>query len=253
MATENKLWLPPLSPKDQEKLNHGQHNQRKAIIKETGFSGKTLWDWLQLLAVLAIPLAVVLVTAQLNHDRDISTDQQQQTTLETYLDRMSDMLFTDKLAESKSGDEVRSLARARTLAALQNLNPTRRGILLRFIYESGLILEPQPGDKVQNPIIDLAQADLQGIDLSYTDLRDANLQYTDLRDANLQHTDLTDASLFLANLRGVDLSGAILDQADLGGAYLDGANLSGTQMTNEQLDAAKSLQGATMPDGSTHP
>ncbi len=116
MATENPLWLPPLSPKDQEKLNHDQHNQRKAIIKETGFSGKTLWDWLQL---LIIPLMLAgggfwfslqqsdisaqasnrqhdsdqkIAVANRQNDMQIALDQQRETTLKTYLDDMSDLL-----------------------------------------------------------------------------------------------------------------------------------------------------------------
>jgi len=50
------------------------------------------------------------------------------------------------------------------------------------------------------------------------------------------------------------LSGADwLVEADLDGANLDGANLFGAKFTTKQLDSAKSLKGATMPDGSIHP
>lgn len=41
-------------------------------------------------------------------------DQQRQTTLDTYLDRMSDLLLMDHLAASKPGDQVQALAVART-------------------------------------------------------------------------------------------------------------------------------------------
>ena len=43
-----------------------------------------------------------------------------------------------------------------------------------------------------------------------------------------------------------------LSGADLSGAYLIGADLSGATVTDEQLDAAHALLGATMPDGSKH-
>ena len=33
---------------------------RRGVPEWSGFSGKTLWDWLQLLALLAIPLVVIL-------------------------------------------------------------------------------------------------------------------------------------------------------------------------------------------------
>jgi uncharacterized protein YjbI with pentapeptide repeats len=45
-----------------------------------------------------------------------------------------------------------------------------------------------------------------------------------------------------------DLSGATLNWADLSEADLEDAN----NFTTEQLDKAKSLQSATMPDGSKH-
>ena len=61
------------------------------------------------------------------------------------------------------------------------------------------------------------------------------MRYADLREAQLIET---------------DLSGADLLRADLGYARLDGAK----GVTEEQLkEQAKTLEGATMPDGSKHP
>jgi uncharacterized protein YjbI with pentapeptide repeats len=51
----------------------------------------------------------------------------------------------------------------------------------------------------------------------------------------------------------IDLSNADLSAAALFNTNLSNANLSGAKVTNEQLQQAKSLKGATMPDGSTHP
>lgn len=50
-----------------------------------------------------------------------------------------------------------------------------------------------------------------------------------------------------------DLSKADLTEANLKNADLSEANLSGADITPEQLAQAKSLQGATMPDGKLHP
>ena len=61
-------------------------------------------------------------------------------------------------------------------------------------------------------------------------------------------SDDTIVSLSEAALNYVNLS-----QADLRGANLSEANLDGAVITEEQLKKARSLTGATMPDGSKHP
>ncbi len=134
---------------------------------------------------------------------------------------------------------------------------------------------------------DLQQANLSGSNLAHIDLRDthlagAHLEHANLLGANLEGADLSgaylrEAVLREANLTNVDLSnaeklwargtslrergagltdadlrGANLEGADLSQAFLGGANLQGATVTDEQLASCKSLEGATMPDGSTY-
>jgi uncharacterized protein YjbI with pentapeptide repeats len=73
-------------------------------------------------------------------------------------------------------------------------------------------------------------AGLADADLSNADVRDANLSYIVLRDANLSNTRLSDTNLSNADLSGADLS-------DVYGK------------TAEELEDARSLAGATMPNG----
>jgi uncharacterized protein YjbI with pentapeptide repeats len=80
---------------------------------------------------------------------------------------------------------------------------------------------------------------LTGADLSYATLQSADLSSADLTDADLTNADLTDAVL-----RDTTLSSALLGEADL-----SGADLTNATVTQEQLDKAESLEGATMPDG----
>src|SRR6266704_2896793 len=117
MATQNKPYLPPLSSKEQERLNRFQQNGRKRLIKGTGFAEKALWDWLMLLGVLAIPVAVAFGTllfsqqqtqssqaaSERQHQTDIqiANEQQQEATLQIYLDHISDLLLNHKLLASK--------------------------------------------------------------------------------------------------------------------------------------------------------
>jgi serine/threonine-protein kinase len=116
---------------------------------------------------------------------------------------------------------------------------------------------------------DLTQANLSGAELAETDLekvphpeRCQSLEKADLSGANLRDAKLGGAYLHESDLRDADLTGADLSDAKgrfesgarMSGARLDGADLSGADLTNariteEQLRQAKSLEGATMPNG----
>jgi hypothetical protein len=95
---------------------------------QIGFRGKTLWDWLNLLGVLLVPLMIgagtIWVTNQQalisqdqhKSDQAIALDQQRATTLKTYMDDITQLLLYEGLRESKAEDAaVRVTARAKTL------------------------------------------------------------------------------------------------------------------------------------------
>lgn len=311
MASEQyQRWIESQRERQQRIGHQRERHQQKGSFAWTGFKGKTLWDWLQLLAALAIPVAVAVGTlwftaaqsqasdrasaqqhktdlqiAQQQYQNNIhlANDQQQETALQTYLDRMSDLLLNSNLKVSKPGDEVREVARARTLTLLPQLNGVRKKEVVQFLYEAGLInVGPDPivdlhganlrGADLNN--IDLSDATRNGADLSGADLRGADLSSAVLSGANLSQADLSGASLHYAYLADADLSGAKLNDADLYGAALLNANLVAADLSNadleladlqnadlkeafdvtpEQLNKVLSLQGATMPDGSKHP
>jgi uncharacterized protein YjbI with pentapeptide repeats len=107
----------------------------------------------------------------------------------------------------------------------------------------------------------LSTANLTGADLSGADLSNANAGEVVFKSVNLSDADLSDATLNLSVFNSADLSGADLSGATLPGADLTEANLSGATLTDADLtDArgvaseeleqqAKSLEGATMPNG----
>jgi uncharacterized protein YjbI with pentapeptide repeats len=127
----------------------------------------------------------------------------------------------------------------------------------------------------------LNNASLEDANLSYAALQKAHLNSASLKDANLSHAALQNADLSSAesianlqdpplwflkkqatNLTDANLSHAALQNADLSSAYLSGADLTDADLTDadltdakgwtrEQLSAARSLNGATMPDGET--
>jgi uncharacterized protein YjbI with pentapeptide repeats len=184
----------------------------------------------------------------------------QDATLQAYFDRMSILLLDEGLngaSEGTKGDrEVRALARARTLAALEGLDPAHKRQLMLFLVDASLV-QNAPG---KDPVVSLIGADLEGVDLTYSAPRDAQ-PYASAPVPDLSSADLTYSDLSGANLSGIVMLGTRLVGADLGGANLEGtvlndANLSGANLSGvtgksaEQLDRqSSSLKGAIMPDG----
>ncbi len=274
----------------------------------TGFAERTVWDWMEL---LILPIALTLAALLLNRaegrpereiaaqrdktereiaaqrdktEREIVRDRLREAALQTYLDRMSELMLSTGLGLSggkPSPDQkaARIVARARTLTVLHELDGTRKGMVLRFLHDSDLIVTNEGNSQAVIDLrgADLREADLSGADQSWSDLRKTNLQEAvlsradlrgadlsgaDLRGAVLGGSDLSGADLRGANLSGAILPGAILSGADLSGAFLSGAdvrgvdlswsNLNRASISVEQLAPAKSIKGATMPDGKKH-
>jgi arabinogalactan oligomer / maltooligosaccharide transport system substrate-binding protein len=208
--------------------------------------GKTIWD------VLPIPIAAALIagvfglwqlyinTLQHHQDQLAALDQQRAAVLQTYIGNMQTLLF-DKLITSKPGDEIRQLARVQTLTTLRSLNADRNETVLRFLRDAGLI-------GMQDPVINLSNADLSGadledttlggIDLSGTDLNGADLNGADLNGADLNGADLTGTTLSDAKLRDALLISATITGADLNDADLTGATLSGASLIDAHMDGA---------------
>jgi hypothetical protein len=259
--------------------------------KNTGFETKTLWDWMEL---LVIPLVLALGAFYLQRSeraierkaaedraklaRELANDRQQEAALQAYLDRMADLILKDRLRVIDT-EEVRNVARIRTLTVLRGLDGRRKGIVVLFLYEAGLI--------AGKPIIDLDGADLTGIELTGANLRSVNLSKTNLSKAFMAHVDLTGAIPDNATVTNARLAYAVLRDATLQETYLDGtdlrrsilqkakltkASLVGTLLTyanleeadfslanlrhatveEEQLATVKSLRGTAMPNGTMH-
>ncbi len=259
--TENKPLVPQSTSKDQKGPSRLQQDGRKHLIKGTGFTEKELWDWLMLIGVLAIPIAVAFGTllislqqtqssqqaSEKQHQTDIqiANDQQQEATLQTYLDNMSDLLLNHQLLASKHpGDEVRDVARIWTLTTLRRLDPTRKQVVLKFLYEAGLIGGYYNGSgKRREAIVALNDADLSGVklgvvNLSYVNLSGAILRGADLSQATLNYANLSGATLNDANLSGAELNYTLLSGANLGGATLSSADLSSVDLSGAELSDA---------------
>jgi uncharacterized protein YjbI with pentapeptide repeats len=256
----------------------------------TGFRGKTAWDFLQLLIVPLMLVAIGLVFSlqqdarqqrvedqRADAERELADQRAQDEALQAYLNQMSSLLLERNLREAEAATEVRILARARTLTVLNRLDPSRKTAVVQFLLEAELI---QSVDD-RGPIIRLVGADLGGAgvgtsnvlvrrgNLVRTDLSGANLGMSNLRNANLYATNLSGTNLALANLgnaklwstnlSGANLDSANLSNADLANANLSGANLNSAKLSNANLRRARGVTNeqlekqAWMLEGATMP
>lgn len=270
----------------------GRTSSKKEVFakdrwKWTGFSDKTLWDWVQFATAIALPTLLAILTFQQDQSADKRRDQEQRIAFSNqrhevmtdYLDQMTELILKNKLGQSSSNEQVRSIARARTLNTLRQLDNDgeRRGQLLKFLYETDLIGQCETNQltlesKCQgSSILDLKDAKLdgmtftppvplQGIELAGVSLANANLpkinltsadmREADLEKANLAGAVLTDVQMEDARLVGINLSDAILIRAVLPGSVLNNALLMSADLQEANLSTATlidaNLQGANL-------
>jgi uncharacterized protein YjbI with pentapeptide repeats len=166
--------------------------------------------------------------------------------LQNYLENVSKLLIEQPLRRASPGDNLSTVVRAQTLTVLMGLDPDRKGILLQFLYESGLLHR----DKLAINLIfaNLSKADLResnlresilrGVNLGNANLFAADLSRADLREADLRTSKLGKAVLGNANLFAADLSRADLSEAALLRANLFASNLSRTKLSRAKLNIA---------------
>lgn len=169
-----------------------------------------------------------------NFEELILHDRTQETLLEAYLDRMSELMLEKGLMKSKESSEIRYIARIRTLIVLRRLNDLlrldrkRKAIVINFLYESHLIDNPIS-------IIDMTEANLDNIDLRYGYFPDIKLSGASLIDARLEQISLQNSDLRGVNLSSADLSEGDLDSALLENAFLDEAIFSDASLVSANL------------------
>jgi hypothetical protein len=158
-------------------------------------------------------VGIALEDRRTQEARDLEARRAGEAALQNYFEDVGELLIEKPLRRASPGDNLSTVVRAQTLSVLEGLDPDRKGILLSFLYESGLIYE-------RKLVVRLVAANL----------KDATLSGADLGGANLREANLTEAILFRTYLREADLTDAV-------------------GLTDEQIAAAKSLDDATMPNG----
>ena len=250
-------WFMPQGPRRRPgtpRRPPASYRKIKAVPARPPAAAKSAWDKapviIQIIGALAIIVPLIALyesVHQFNVQQTTNTeqmlDQQRQATLSGYLDDMSVLVLQYNLPKSKPHDPVRAIAVARTLTAVRDLDGSRKGTLIRYLWEAGLVMTP-------HPIVDLNLANLNGSIFNDADLDGAALTKLGLNNAQLRGTQLIHANLSGSALFGSDFAGADLSRADLSGsapiaADLAGANLAGADLAGADLTGAN-LTGATL-------
>jgi uncharacterized protein YjbI with pentapeptide repeats len=188
-----------------------------------------------------------LETRRAQAQQELETRRAQAYRFQAYLAQMEKLLIDHQLrksnkATSEDSDEAheaRVVAQAETLAVLEGeSDPTRKRILLLFLYDSALIDNGKP-------IITLARANLSSVDMTEARLKSANLTEADLSKANLSAANLLAANLSKANLSAANMTEAYLREASLRDVDLTDANLRGAYLLAADLTEAN-LSGANL-------
>lgn len=247
----------------------------------TKFEGKGVWDVMEL---LIIPVTLAGVAAYLDKlerktdreiaekraetDRRIALSNQRETALQNYFNFMTELVLHENLRESDPEDEIREIARAKTITTLHGLDKEHKKKLIEFLVElkliTGDIIPPIISLNTANlEKINLCGANLEGIDLERARMDGARLEEARLEGANLrgvyllwadlQRSHLERAALEWAHLEGAHLEWAHLEGVNLQRAYLWEAHLEDTDLRDADLKDAHLegavFDGATMPDG----
>jgi len=226
-----------------------------ASLGWTGFGGQKLWDWLQLLSALAIPIVLAAAgfwfTAQQNENQRAIEDQRaeaeqklaeqraQDEALQAYLDQMSHLMLEKNLPDSEEGSPVRVLAQARTLTVLERLDSHRKLTVIRFLYQSKLIVN-------ERPVLSLHAADLTGINFNNVPGIMANLPNGNFDGAYLTESQLKESILTHAYMRDTNLVGAQLQATDFEHADLSQAQLGSTTGFRSQLEPLQNVKAADL-------
>jgi uncharacterized protein YjbI with pentapeptide repeats len=171
-------------------FGYGAKLEWVGVIKDPAY--KTVWDYLD---VFLVPVAVGVATAWLTweqnrrqqeadkaqRERDLEVERQraQDAALEAYLDQMSQLLTGKErmLRSAQPDDNLSVVARARTLTVLTRLDGGRKGNVVQFLNEAGLIGK-------NSSSLSLSGANLKDVNLHGIDLKGANLKGTDMQRAN---------------------------------------------------------------------
>jgi len=186
-------------------------------------AGKTLWDWFELIVVPTSLVGVGIWFQNFQKKRDLESEFD--AILSQYIHEI-DSLVEKGLRESKQGEPLRVSARAQTLTTLSRLDGRRKGILIRFLYELGLISINGNSEKKESPIIPLEGADLRGC------IFDFGIHVMDNRESQHRDNKIRQSIFFGIDLSCTDLSNSIFYDTSFHNSFFINVNFSHSTFNN---------------------
>jgi uncharacterized protein YjbI with pentapeptide repeats len=180
---------------------------------------KTLWDWLDLLIIPLVLSGVAWFVKSSNEASNVKKENERSKNniLDNYITVMTELVLNRKIISSEEDYRIAAIARTRTILALENLDGSRKGQVIQFLYETSLISA--------NPIIDL----------NGMNIRDAEINNIVLTDAEIRGAYFNNSSLINANLEGAILIGSDFENSNLSGTKLKNTDLSFVNFTKAKL------------------
>lgn len=191
-------------------------------ITEIYTAKKTVWDLIQLFLIpfVLISVSIIFNNIQKKREQEIAAQIEYENVFQNYLKNLSELLLHHNLLTSNEGDVARALASTRTKTTLRVLDGSRRGRVIRFLYDTGLIQIEK--NIISTDILEFYGAHMINFRFKNATLKNARLDRSDFRGAVMDNVDLTNTTLKNAMLRNADFTTAILTGANLEGAIYDG-------------------------------
>ena len=195
--------------------------------------------------------------AHRNQDLSIADNNHRDSVLNTYVHDLTNLLLRNNYNLSRP--LLNSIIRPMTLTVLRQLDPSRKILLVKFLYESKML-----NTNFEETRVDLSDADLNGIkfgpirmqnlSLIATSLINTTFIRTDLTSADFQRADLTNALFINATLSKVSFYRTRLIRVQFFQSNFDQADLSlsdltQSSMTKSQLKQCLSHNDAILPNG----
>lgn len=192
----------------------------------TGIAEKKGWDVLQLIIVPVILAGgayylqdtakqreQVQQEAAKQREQAAAVEKANQDTLVKYLEQMAELLQKD-LLKTKTNSETFIIAQAKTVIALQSLDPKRQHLVIQFLDAANL--NTLDGEKGILYEARMSKANLNQADLSQAILSHAYLEGAYLSNANFFGANLSETQLFKAKLCNTTLPDGKVSNRDCG-------------------------------------